>query len=280
MPQPLFASDVETLAWFLGNTFALAAWWVISGFFSGVFLSMFSGTIGFMLTGQARSQVQVQRIVGVLGGAVVGMSGGATVGAIGNFSGVIGMVYLWGLVGMLLLAFQSAAQKNASFGRFDQDWDDLDADTSTADDRGSFISQVLAGVSQLGAGQRSTHEIVSAVVGGIIGVVYGVVTGFLVPLTASAPPSEDVGVTVARAAAIWAVLCGFGGWIVGTRGGVRGGMVVLVLGLVFGSVVGWFIAMIGDIFETTVVIGAINGALGGAFFGAIAAHELSHKRFP
>src|SRR5205814_6190160 len=71
----LLAAQKETLAWFLGNTFALAAWWVISGFISGVFLSMFGGTVSFMLTGRMDSQLRTERLLGTVGGALIGMSG-------------------------------------------------------------------------------------------------------------------------------------------------------------------------------------------------------------
>src|SRR5581483_10231543 len=106
MVAVLSAVPKDTLPWFLGNTFALAAWWLISGFIAGVFLSMFGGVLSFMLTGKVASQLRAERFIGVVGGALIGMSGGATVGMIGEFSGVIGMVYLWGFVGMMLAAFE------------------------------------------------------------------------------------------------------------------------------------------------------------------------------
>src|SRR5207249_2927357 len=156
MPSLLFAAQKETLAWFLGNTFALAAWWVISGFLSGVFLSMFGGTVSFMLTGRVDSQLRAERLLGIVGGALIGMSGGATVGAIGEFSGVIGMVYLWGFVGMILTAFQGMERERVA--RFDDD-DDTGPDVSD----GSFLTQVLNTCTRLARGKRSPDEILGVV---------------------------------------------------------------------------------------------------------------------
>ncbi len=275
MIHPLFAIVKESLPWFVGNTFALAAWWLISGLLCGVFLSLFVGPIKLLLTGSRQAHTPLERGLGVVAGAMIGMSGGATLGTIGEFSGVIGMVYLWGFVGMLTCAFQGPTQQESMQSRADGAVS-LDSGQSEGPSA-TLIGLLLAGWSRLGRGVRSPDEWYGVAAGGLLGVVYGIITAIVVPLSATSAPGEELTGTISGAAAIWAVLGGFGGWVAAVRGGLYGGMMALLLGLLFGSSLGGVAALVGELFGE-VILGALNGAIGGAFFGFVAAVELAQKR--
>jgi hypothetical protein len=277
MMQPLVAVVKETLPWFIGNTFALAAWWVISGFLAGVFLSMFGGTIRLALTGSSATHGPLERRLGMIAGALIGMSGGATLGSIGEFSGIIGMVYLWSFVGIMAAAFQGLSRQQVAPDPFEEA---VDLGGKRVDDTGdTLIGLLLAGWSRLGRGLRSPDEWLGVAGGGILGVLYGTITAVIVPLSATSLPGEDVPGTVSGGAAIWAVLGGFGGWVATLRLGLSAAIMALLVGLILGSSIGGIAAMVGELFGE-VPLGALNGAIGGAFFGFIAAVEVEHKRFP
>jgi hypothetical protein len=272
---PLAATQ-ETLTWFLGNTFALAAWWLVSGFLSGVFLGMFGGTVSLWLTGKAETQVRTERLVGAVGGALIGLSGGATVGMLGEFSGLIGMVYLWGFVGMMTAAFLGTPRPEP-VGHFEEDWDCPEPTEESA--KSSYWSQLAATCGRLGIGHRVPGELLCTLAGGTLGVLYGILTSLLVPMSATIIPDEEAAHSVAGAAAVWAMLAGFGGWVAGSRAGARSGILTLFLGLLIGTSLGGVIGLTGELVGA-VATGAINGAIGGAFFGSIAAREFIDKRFP
>lgn len=276
MSAVVIGQATESLTWFLGNTFALAVWWLICGAVSGVFLALFGGTVTFMLTGSFQSQKQTARVVGTLGGAVLGLVGGATVGRIGDFGGLVGMVYLWAFVGMLYAAFLGIYVPRTAEARFDEDWETPEGD-GLADRAVSLLDEVSSTFSRSSPSESRSDEIAGIVCGAIVGLFYGIVTALLIPLSASRLPVEDPARTVIGAAVIWALFGGFGAWVGSRRIGVYGGMVTVITGLLAGSALGGMIALAGQVFGDF-VCGAISGAIGGAFFGSLAAVEMINRR--
>jgi hypothetical protein len=276
MPPPLLSGENhQTLTWVLGNTFALAVWWVLSGVVSGVFLALFGGTLTQLLAGKPHGEARVERRVGMVGGALVGLSGGATVGVISDFGGLLGLIYLWGFVAMTYAAFLGVHDQ---WRRPGPGGDDGDPVRSAREERLAPILERLSNAfSTVRPGNNWADEFQGILLGGAGGALYGAVTGFLIPLSA-ATAAGDPAQTVFAAAVIWMVLGGFGGWVGGRRIGPSGGLVTLAVSLLIGSSLGALIALFGQVFGD-VVSGAINGAIGGAFFGGAAAAELIHKRY-
>lgn len=268
----------DTLTFFMGNTFALAVWWVIAGVVSGVFLALFGGTAVFLLTGQRQQQQQIERRIGILGGALVGMSGGATVGNISDFSGLIGLVYLWAFVGIMYSTLMGTSASRAPRGGFDEDWDPRNRRLDPSDRTISFLDEWSTTFSRLKSEERRPEEMMGAFGGIVIGVFYGTITGLIIPLSVTEGIEADPARTIVGAAIIWAILGGFGGWAGSRRLGAHAGMVALVTGIMGGSALGGVLALVGQILGD-VVCGAINGVIGGAFFGAVAASELINQRF-
>lgn len=268
----------ESLTWFLGNCFALAVWWVISGVVSGIFLALFGGTITFMLTGKFQSQKQIESRIGVIGGTLVGASGGATVGTIADFSGLLGLIYLWGFVGMLYSTFLGAYSQSLGQHRFDEDWDQFDSPDNPSDRTISVLDDWSATFGKMATTENHADELFGAGCGLLVGLIYGLITSLMIPLSTRQIVAEDTSHTVMGSVVIWVLLAGFGGWVGARRIGSYAGLISLVTGLVVGSSIGGMLALVGQVFGD-LVCGALNGAIGGAFFGQLAAAELSNRRF-
>lgn len=267
-----FWQNKDSLTWFLGNTFALAAWWVLSGVIGGVVLSLAGGAVAFLMTGRHDIQKRTERIVGVVGGALVGMNGGALVGRIADFSGVLSMVYLWGFVGMAMAVFLGEARlSRPRLSSYADDAENLPDATSSLLDRLSIT------FSNMGS---HVNGIVGTVCGAMAGTFYGAASAWVVPLSSIDVYTDQSPLGLVSAASIiWAVLGGFGGGIGGSRHGIQRGLIALLFGLLFGSAFGGLVALLGMLTDD-LLSGAINGAVGGAFFGAIAVSDLLHERFP
>src|SRR5438067_2493423 len=264
----LIAETPESLTWFLGNTFALAVWWVMSGVLSGIFLALFGGTVAFMLTGNFHTQRRFARGTGIVGGALAGMIGGMSVGRLGGFGGLIGLIYLWALVGMLYAAFLGVYVPRSAPARFDDDWGPPGGD-GPEEKTVSLLDELSEVFTRPPPGENRADEVLGMVCGAVAGVFYGTTTGLFIPLSTSRLPAEDLSRTVTAAAIVWSLLAGFGAWVGSRRVGVYGGMIAVVTGLAAGSAFGGIVALFGQVFGD-VVCGAINGAIGGAFFGSAA----------
>lgn len=266
----------DSLTWILGNTSALAAWWVISGVFTGVLLLVLEGTISYSYSAHPQEKQRLQRRFGRVVGGLIGLSGGMTVGTISQYSGLIGLIYLWGLVGMVLSSFIRGASFDIARWQADLMMDRTN-DPRISESRSSvFLDQLSNPFSR-----RSSDEgaLFGALGGAALGGLYGFLTGLILPLSAVSSSDEDSAFSTSFGAAIiWAILGGFAGIIAVIRHGLDRGMITLGVGLLVGSSAGAFISFMGLLFGD-MLSGAINGMVGGVFFGAIAAEEMINRRF-
>lgn len=272
MLAALFFEGKDSLTYFLGNTFALAAWWVLTGAISGIVLAMIGGMVAFTLTGRTDVRKNAERIVGTIGGALVGMHGGEIVGRIDDYSGVLSMVYLWGFVGMCMAVFlgePSLRRRRLRSEITDFDERQESAATSTLDSLSNTFSRMGS----------QANGIAGAIFGAISGMLYGALTGWALPLSRTDAFTDSGPMGMVTAASItWAVLGGFGGGVGGSRHGMHRGLVAMLFGLVAGSSFGGIVALLGIVVDDK-VSGAINGAIGGAFFGSIAVSEFINDRY-
>lgn len=265
----------DSLTWILGNTSALAAWWVISGVFTGVLLLVLEGMVSYSYSAFPLEKQRLQRRFGRIMGGLIGLSGGMTVGTISQYSGLIGLIYLWGLVGMVLSSFVRGASFDIASWQADLMMDS--SGSRNPANRSAFLLEQLSNP----ISKRNSDEgaLFGALGGAVLGGLYGFFTALVLPLSAVSSTDEDATFSTSFGAAIiWAILGGFAGIIAVIRHGLDRGMITLGVGLLVGSSAGAFISFMGLLFGD-MLSGAINGMVGGAFFGAIAAEEMINRRF-
>lgn len=273
----ILAETKESLTWALGNNFALAVWWVLSGVVSGAFLALFGMPITFMITGRRDRNRTIERRIGTIGGLLVGLSGGATVGTINDFSGLLGHVYLWGFVGMMYAVFLGTYAQDLKQTGFEEHWRKPGPPLDPMDQTISVLDELSATFSKGIGTENRVDEMFGVFSGGVVGIFYGTMSALLLPLSTTQNAIEEVSNTVVGAALVWTLLAGFAGWVGARRIGTSGGLVMLVTGLLLGSMIGGFVALLGQILGD-MICGAVNGAVGGAFFGQVAAAELMNRR--
>ncbi|MGE3806294.1 MAG: hypothetical protein AB7K24_16620 [Gemmataceae bacterium] len=264
----------DSLAYFVANTFALGACWVVSAAIGAAALALAGGQFVESFTGSYNSGRKAERLIAILGSGLLGLNGGLIIAQIDEFAGILSMVYLWAFVTMATAAFFGRPGPRPSVLGLNDDLETALLLREAAER--SEAARLSGALSKTG----TSYILIGAAVGGLIGLIYGLGSAMLIPLSTDDNiflESSTGQRLIWAAASLWAILCGFGGSVAVARAGLGRGLTAMIFGLILGTGFGGLIAVFG-LFLGNTLSAALNGAIGAAFFGAILSAEIRQQR--